>query len=63
MKGLMRASPSAKELFGGLALSCLPASQTTEVLETQEGAPRGRGCLQIASADGKAGECMKTVFA
>lgn len=24
MKGLMRASPKARELFGGLALSCLP---------------------------------------
>ena len=25
MKGLMRASPNARELFGGFALSCLPA--------------------------------------
>lgn len=28
MKGLMRASPRARELLGGLALSCLPIQHT-----------------------------------
>lgn len=31
MKGLMRASPRARELFGGLALSCLPTTDREDI--------------------------------